>query len=91
MSRVLLGTAPQDLAHAQVDLTPASAWIEAHYDEFRGQWVAVRLAEPALVAHASTLSQLWQLAPPALLKDSLLHYVCTIEEEHHPQEPWWEG
>jgi hypothetical protein len=91
MSRVLPGTAPQVTAQARVDLSPALTWIEARYDEFRGQWVAVRLAEPALVAHAPTLSQLWQTAPSRELMDCVVHYVCTVEEEHQVQGPWWEG
>ena len=91
MSRVLPGTAPQITAQAHADLAPASAWIEAHYDMFRGQWVAVRLTEPVLIASAPTLSQLWPMAPPALLNDCLLHYICTVEEEHAIQGPWWEA
>ena len=50
MSRVLPGTAPQVVAHSQADMQPAFAWIEAHADACRGQWVAVRLVEPVLVA-----------------------------------------
>jgi hypothetical protein len=91
MSRVLPGTPPHATAQPGADLTPAAAWIEAHYDEFRGQWVAVRLEDPVLVAHAPTLSQLWQVASPARLKECLLHYVHTVEEEHHVQGPRWEG
>jgi len=91
MSHVLPGTAPQVTAQARADLAPALAWIEAHYDEFRGQWVAVRLAEPALVARAPTLSQLWQAALATQLMDCVVHYVCTVAEEHHVQGPWWEG
>ena len=91
MSRVLPGTAPHVTAQTQVDLAPASAWIEAHYEAFRGQWVAIRLEEPALVASAPTLCQLWQAAAPAQLQDCLLQYVYTVEEEHQVQGPWWEG
>ena len=91
MARVLPGTAPQVMAQGHVDLTPALTWIEAHYDEFRGQWVAVRLVDPVLVASAPTLSQLWQVAAPAQLKDCVLHYVWTVQEEHQAQGPWWEG
>ncbi|MEE8305020.1 MAG: hypothetical protein V3S24_21585 [Candidatus Tectomicrobia bacterium] len=67
-------------SQSQADL--ASAWIEAHYDEFHGQWVSVRLDEPALVAYTPTLSQLWQVASPALLKDCFVHYVHTLAEEN---------
>jgi hypothetical protein len=91
MSRVLPGTVPQVTVLAQADLAPAAAWIEAHYDEFRGQWVAVRLAEPVLVASAPTLHQLWQVVSPTQLKGCLLQYVYTVEEEHQAQGPWWEG
>ena len=55
MARVLSGTAPQITAQGQVDTSAATAWIQAHYDDFRGQWVAVRLDQPSLVASASTL------------------------------------
>jgi hypothetical protein len=72
MSRVLPGTAPQVVAHSQADMQPAFAWIEAHADACRGQWVAVRLVDPVLVASAPTLTQLWQMASPALLKDCVL-------------------
>jgi hypothetical protein len=91
MSRVLPGTASQVTAQVRADLIPASAWIEAHYGAFRGQWVAVHLEEPALVASAPTLCQLWQTASPAQLKDCLLQYVYTVEEEHQARGPWWEG
>ena len=91
MARVLPGTAPQVVAHGQADIRPAFAWIEAHYEAFRGQWVAVRLREPALVARAPTLSQLWQVVPPERLTDCVLHYVCTVEEEHQAQGPGWDG
>jgi len=90
MSKVLAGTAPHVLEQAPPDLASASAWIEGHYDELRGQWVAVRLDEPALVASAPTLNQLWEVAPPVRLKDCLIHYVCTAEEEKQAQGPWWE-
>lgn len=85
MSRLLPGTPPHMRAQPCADLTPAIAWIEAHYDAFRGQWVAVRLEDLALVASAPTLSQLWQVASPARLQDCLLHYVYTVEEEHEVQ------
>lgn len=91
MSRVLPGTPPRVTAQPRADLTPAAAWIDAHYDEFRGQWVAVRLENPVLVARALTLPQLWQAASPARLKGCLLQYVYTVEEEHQVQGPWWEG
>ena len=45
MSRVLPGIPPHITAQPRADLTPAAAWIEAHYDEFRGQWVAVIAVE----------------------------------------------
>lgn len=91
MSKVLAGTAPQVLEQTQPDLASAAAWIEAHYEELRGQWVAVRLDEPALVASAPTLRELWKVAPLAQLKDCLIHYVCTVEEESQAQGPWWEA
>ena len=78
MSRVLPGTPPHVMAQPGADLTLAAAWIEAYYDEFRGQWVAVRLEDPVLVASAPTLPQLWQVASRARLKDCLLHYVYTV-------------
>jgi hypothetical protein len=88
MSRALPGTVPHVTAQAGTDLAPAVAWIETHYEEFRGQWVAVRLGNPVLVASAPTLHQLWQAASPTQLTDCLLHYVYTVEEEHQPQGPW---
>jgi hypothetical protein len=91
MSRVLPGTAPHITTQTRVDLAPATAWIEAHYEEFRGQWVAVRLENPMLVASAPTLHQLCQVALLAQLTNCLLHYIYTVEEEHQPQGPWWEG
>jgi hypothetical protein len=91
MSRVLPGTVPYTTVQARVDLTPAAAWIEARYDNFRGQWVAVRLQNPMLVASAPTLRQLWQMASPIQLADCLLQYVYTVEEEGQPLGPWWEG
>jgi hypothetical protein len=91
MARVLLGTAPHVTAQPPADLTPAAAWIEAHYENFRGQWVAVRLENPLLVASAPTLRQLWQTVPPAQLTECLLHYVYTVEEEGQLLGPWWEG
>ena len=91
MSRVLSGTPPHVTAQPRADLTPAAAWIDAHYDEFRGQWIAVRLEDPVLVAIAPTLPQLWQVASPERLKDCLLQYVYTVEEEHQVQGPRWEG
>ena len=91
MSRVLPGTPPHVSTQTRVDLTPAAAWIDVHYDEFRGQWIAVRLKEPVLMASAPTLPQLWLVASPENLKDCLLQYVCTVEEEHQVQGPEWEG
>ena len=44
-----------------------------------------------LVASAPMLSQLWQVASPAQLKDCVLHYVWMVQEEHQAQGPWWEG
>ena len=38
MSRILSGTAPHITAKARVALTPATAWIEANYDDLRGPW-----------------------------------------------------
>ena len=69
MARVLPGTAPHVVTRGQADVRPALAWIEAHADAFRGQWVAVRLVDPVLVASAPTLTHLWHMASPALLKD----------------------
>ncbi len=85
MSRVLSGTPPHVTVRPRANLTPAGAWIDAHYDEFRGQWVAVCLEDPVLVASAPTLPQLWQVASPVRLKDCLLQYVYTVEEEHQVQ------
>ena len=64
MARVLPGTVPHVVAHGQADMRPTFAWIEAHADAFRGQWIAVRLVDPVLVASAPTLTQLWQMASP---------------------------
>ena len=91
MSRVLPGTAPHITAKARADLTPAATWIEAHYDDMRGQWVAVRLENPVLVASAPTLHHLWQMVSPAQLTNCLLQYIYTVEEEGQPLGPWWEG
>ncbi|ETW95308.1 MAG: hypothetical protein ETSY1_31210 [Candidatus Entotheonella factor] len=52
MARVLPGTAPRIVSPSQPEYTSATAWIAAHYEALRGQWVAVLLAEPALVASA---------------------------------------
>jgi len=90
MARVLLGTAPRVVAHSQVDVRPACAWIEARDDAFRGQWVAVRLIDPVLVATAPTLTQVWQIASPALLKDCVLHSIGTIEHADQAQGPGWD-
>ena len=91
MSRVLPGTAPHVTAQTRADLAPAATWIEVHYEAFRGQWVAVRLQDPVLVASASTLHQLWQMASPAQLSHCLLHYVYTVAEEGQPLGPGWAG
>ena len=90
MARVLLGTAPQIAPQAPLEPSAARAWIEAHYETFRGQWVAVRLDEPALVASAPTLSQLLEGGDPAELKTCLVQYVYTVEQEHQPIGPWWQ-
>jgi hypothetical protein len=90
MARVLLGTAPQVVTHGQADMQPAFAWIEAHADACRGQWVAVRLVDPVLVASAPTLTQLWQIASPALLKACVLQYIGTVENAHQAQGPGWD-
>jgi hypothetical protein len=39
----------------------------------------VRLIDPMLVTTAPTLTQVWQMASPALLKDCVLHYIGTVE------------
>ena len=90
MARVLPGTVPHVVAHGQADMRPAFAWIEAHSDAFRGQWIAVRLVDPVLVASAPTLTQLWQMASPALLKDCVLQYIGTVENAHQAQGPGWD-
>ncbi len=91
MARVLPGTAPQMTAQCQVEPSPAIAWIEAHYDAWRGQWVAVRLEKPVLVASAPTLSQLLQATSATQLKACLVHYIHTLEEESQVQGPEWQG
>ena len=88
MSRVLLGTAPQ-ISSAQHDTAPATAWLEAHYDVFRGEWVAVRLKPPALVARAATLRQLFEAVSAEELNDCLVQYVYTLEQEHAISAPGW--
>lgn len=90
MARVLLGTAPQLVAQAPPDAAAARAWIEAHYEALRGQWVAMRLDEPDLVASAPTLSQLLEGCDPLELKTCLVQYVYTVEQEHQPVGPWWQ-
>ena len=90
MARVFPGTAPQVVAPGQADMRPAFAWIEAHADAFRGQWVAVRLVAPVLVASAPTLTQLWQMISPALLKDCVLHYIGTVENADQVQGLGWD-
>jgi hypothetical protein len=89
MARVLPGTVPHVVAHGQA-VRPAFAWIEAHADAFRRQWIAVRLVDPVLVASAPTLTQLWQMASPALLKDCVLHYIGTVENAGQVQGPGWD-
>ena len=90
MARMLPGTVPHVVAHGQADMRPTFAWIEAHADAFRGQWIAVRLVDPVLVASAPTLTQLWQMASPALLKDCVLHYIGTVENADQVQGPEWD-
>jgi hypothetical protein len=90
MARVLPGTAPQMVAQVQLEPSSATAWIETHYEELRGQWVAVRLKEPVLVASASTLSQLLESTDPAELKACLVQYVYTLDQEQHVPGPWWQ-
>ena len=80
MSRVFPGTAPHITAKARADLTPAATWIEAHYDDMRGQWVAVRLENPVLVASAPTLRHLWQKVSPAQLTNCLLQYIYPYSD-----------
>ena len=88
MARVLLGTAPQ-IRPTQRDTAPATAWIEAHYDELRGQWVAVRLDAPDLVARALTLKALFESVPSDDLNDCLVQYLYTTEQEHATSGPGW--
>jgi hypothetical protein len=90
MARVLPGTAPHVVAHGQADMRPAFAWIEAHADAWRGQWIAVRLVDPMAVASAPTLTQWWQMAEPALLKDGVLHSISTVENASQAQGPGWD-
>ena len=91
MSRVLPGTAPHVVAHSQADVRPAFAWIEAHYDALRGQWVAVRLTDPMLMASAPTLTHLWQMTSPTVLNECLVYYVSTVKDEQVAQGPWWDA
>ena len=90
MARVLQGTTPQVIVEAQPELSAARAWIEAHYETFRGQWVAVRLDEPELVESAPTLSQLFDRCDPVTLDTCLVHYVYTLEQERQHVGPWWQ-
>jgi hypothetical protein len=60
---------PHVTGQVRPDLAPAAAWIETHYDALRGQWIAVRLKDPVLVAQAPILRQLWQVASPKQLKE----------------------
>ena len=91
MARVLSGTAPQITAQDQVDTSAATGWIQAHYDDFRGQWVAVRLDQPSLVASASTLRHLFESVPGDELDACLVQYVYTLEQEQVIPGPWWQG
>ena len=81
MARVLAGTPPQVVDPSPADSQEAMAWIQDHYDMLRGQWVAVRRRDPALIAQAPTLTQLWQVAAPAALQDCLIYYVSTVANE----------
>jgi hypothetical protein len=72
-------------------MRPAFAWIDAQAEAYRGQWVAVRLVDPVLVASAPALTQLWQMASLALLKDCVPQYIGTIENAHQAQGPGWDG
>jgi hypothetical protein len=90
MALVLSGTAQNVVAQVQLGPSSATAWIEAHYEELRSQWVAVRLKESALVASASTLSQLLAATDPAALKACLVQYVYTLEQEQHIPGLWWQ-
>ena len=89
MARVLTGTPPQVVAPSPADTREAMAWIEAHYETLRGQWVAVRLRDPALMAQAPTLTQLWQVAAPAALQDCLISYVSTVANDQQVPGPEW--
>ena len=50
----------------------------------------MRLVDPVLVASAPTLTQLWHMASPALLKDCVLHYIGTVENANQAQGPGWD-
>jgi len=90
MARVLAGTPPQIVAPSPADTQQAMAWIQAHYATFRGQWVAVRLHAPALIAQAPTLTQLWQVAAPEAFQDCLIHYVSTMANEQQVPGLGWD-
>ncbi|HEY5869468.1 MAG TPA: hypothetical protein VI542_28560 [Candidatus Tectomicrobia bacterium] len=90
MARVLPGTAPHVVAHGQADIRPALVRIEAHADAWRGQWIAVRLVDPVVLASAPTLTHLWQRAALALLKDGALHSIGTVENASQAQGPGWD-
>jgi hypothetical protein len=57
----------------------------------RGQWVAVRLRDPALIAQAPTLTLLWQVAAPAALQDCLIYYVSTVENDQQVSGLEWDA
>ncbi len=89
MARVLQGTAPKIVAKGQLETSSATAWIEAHYEALRGQWVAVRLDKPALVANTPSLRQLFEMVPSDELNVCLVQYVYTLEQEHAISGPGW--
>jgi hypothetical protein len=91
MARVLAGTPPQVVARSPIDTQQALAWLQAHYETFRGQWVAVRLRDPALIAQAPTLTQLWQVAAPAALQDCLIQYVSTVKNDQQVPGLEWDA
>jgi hypothetical protein len=91
MARVIMGTAPQVAAQCPTDVHSAFVWLQAHYDTLRGQWVAVRLHDPALVAQAPTLTQLWQMAAPAVLQECLIHYESTVANDHQVFGMEWDA
>jgi predicted metal-dependent HD superfamily phosphohydrolase len=91
MARVLAGTPPHVVDQYAADTQRALAWLQAHYDAFRGQWVAVQLRHPDVIAHAPTLTQLWQVASSAVLQDCLIHYVSTVANDSQAQGMEWDA